>query len=99
MYETDEQTKYLTGYDALTSPNLISIARFKDEDKKESGDWTFFDLPFNNLPGREIDPVKLEQGKYNVSIIFTSSIEGGSFRGAVGSTLLIDDVELIHEDN
>lgn len=99
LYETDEQTKYLTGYDALTSPNLISIARFKDEDKKESSDWTFFDLPFNDLPGKEIDPVKLEQGKYNVSIIFTSSIEGGSFRGAVGSTLLIDEVELIHEDN
>ncbi|MFT4223326.1 PCMD domain-containing protein [Dysgonomonas sp.] len=99
LYETDEQTKYLTGYDALTNPNLISIARFEDKDKKESNDWTFFDLPFEYLPGKVIDPVKLEQGKYNVSIIFTSSVEGGSFRGAVGSTLLIDEVELVHEDN
>lgn len=99
LYETDEQIKYLTGYDALTNPNLISIARFEDEDKKEVSDWTLFDLPFKYLPGKKIDPLKLEQGKYNVSIIFTSSMEGGSFRGAVGSTLLIDEVELIHEDN
>lgn len=43
-----------------------------------------------------VDKDKLKAGKYNVAIVFSSSIEGDYFRGAVGSTLYIDEVELIH---
>ena len=43
-----------------------------------------------------IDKEKLTAGKYNVAIVFTSSLEGDHFNGAIGSTLLIDEVELIY---
>ena len=52
------------------------------------------------LPGKFIDKEKLKDGKYNVAIVFTSSLEGAYFNGAIGSTLLIDEVELIyHSEN
>lgn len=43
-----------------------------------------------------MDSEKLEDGKYSLRLVFTSSIDGDLFSGAVGSTLLIDEVELIH---
>lgn len=96
LYETDDKVKYLNGTNSLTSPNLIAIARIADEDKMETDEWTHFALPFEILPGKEIDPDKLANSLYNVSIVFSSSIDGANFSGAVGSTLLIDEVELIH---
>jgi hypothetical protein len=40
----------------------------------------------------------LEDGKYNVAIVFSSSIKGDLFEGAAGSTLYIDEVELSYRD-
>lgn len=99
LYETDESVKYLDGTNFLTSPNLISIARIGDKEKKETNEWIRFELPFVYQNGKSIDMQKLEEGRYNVAIVFSSSIEGDRFRGAVGSQLLIDEVELIHENN
>jgi len=96
MYETDDNVKYLDGSNSLTSPNLISIARISEEEKKETDEWTHFYLPFEMLPGKEIDPNKLANNKYNISVVFSSSIEGANFSGAEGSTLYIDQVELIN---
>lgn len=51
-------------------------------------------------PGKFIDKEKLMDGKYNIAIVFTSSLEGDHFNGAIGSTLLIDEAELIyHSEN
>ena len=83
MYETSESVPTLDGTNAFTSPNLISMARI--DDAKETDEWTYFKLPFNMLTG-----------KYIVAIVFTSSLEGDHFNGAIGSTLLIDEVELIY---
>ena len=94
LYETDNVVTTLDGSNTFTSPNLISIARI--DDAKETDVWTYFDLPFISMPGKYIDKEKLQAGKYNVSIIFSSSIDGGIFNGAVGSTLLINKVELLY---
>ncbi len=96
LYETDEQVKYLDGSNFLTSPNLISIARLGDEDKVISNDWTDFKVFFKMQPGKTIEIEKLLANKYNVSIVMTSSINGNLFQGAVGSVLLVDEVELVH---
>ena len=96
LYETDEEVKYLDGSNFLTSPNLISIARIKDENKVINGEWTYFSEFFKLQPGKTIDIEKLNAGKYNVSIVMTSSINGDLFQGAVGSLLLVDEVELVH---
>lgn len=92
FYETDNSVKMLDGDNSLTHKNLISVARI--ENQKETSDWTQFDLPFVMKPGKSIDPEKLKNGKYNISIVFSSSIDGAFFNGAVGSTLHIDEVKL-----
>lgn len=94
FYETTDDVKMLDGTNKFSHPNLISVARI--EDAKETDEWTQFYLPFNMRPGKTIDRDKLKAGKYNVAIVFSSSIEGDLFNGAVGSTLYIDEVELIH---
>lgn len=99
MYETDDKTTYLDGNNSLTSSNLIAIARFDPADKKEADEWTHFSLPFEYLPGKTIDPDKLKNGLYNISVIFSSSADGATFEGAVGSTLLVDEVTLVHLDD
>ena len=96
LYETDDDVKYLDGSNFLTSPNLISIARISDDKKVTTGEWTSFSEYFKLQPGKTIDIEKLKAGKYNVSIVMTSSINGDLFQGAVGSTLLVDEVELVH---
>lgn len=98
LYETDNKVKYLDGTNFLTSPNLIAIARITEGEKKVTDEWTYFELPFVFQNGKEIDTEKLKDGKYNVAIVFSSSIEGDLFRGAVGSELLIDEVKLVHLD-
>ena len=45
--------------------------------------------------GKTIDPQKLANGGYNVSIVLSASKDGDVFQGAPGSTLLIDDLELV----
>ena len=50
------------------------------------------------LKGRVIDDTKLKNGEYKLGIVFSSSVDGAYFKGAVGSTLYVDEVELICED-
>lgn len=97
FYETDDNVKMLDGNTVFTSPNLISIARI--DNQKETDEWTMFYIPFISLPGKTIDKNKLAEGKYNISIVFSSSIEGDKFKGAVGSTLYIDEVQLMYKEN
>ncbi len=96
FYETDDNVKNLDGTNVFTSPNLISVARITNA--KETDQWTEFNLPFKLLPNKKIDSQKLENGGYNVAIVFSSSIKGDLFEGAVGSTLYIDEVELNYTD-
>lgn len=94
FYETTDNVKMLDGTNKFSHPNLISIARI--DNPKETDEWTQFYLPFVTQPGKFIDKEKLKAGKYNVAIVFSSSVEGDLFNGAIGSTLYIDEVELIH---
>ena len=97
FYETDENTKTLDGTNSFTHPNLISIARIKNA--RETNVWLRFSLPFVYLPGKSIDKAKLAAGKYNLAIVFASSLEGATFNGAYGSTLMIDEVKLLYNEN
>lgn len=98
MFETDNEVKYLDGTHNFEHPNLVSVARIADEDKKETDEWTYFYIPFELLPGKEIDLEKLKAGNYSISVVFSSSVDGAYFSGSVGSTLYIDEVELIYEN-
>lgn len=97
FYETDDYVKTLDGTNIFTSPKIISIARINNA--KETDQWTEFNIPFITQPGKTVDLQKLDDGKYNLAIVFSSSIKGDLFEGAVGSTLYIDEVELSYTDN
>lgn len=86
--------KRLPGNHEFKDPRMVSIARIPEEDRIETDEWTEFYLPFEDVNGKSYDPDK----DYMYTIVFTSSIEGDLFNGAIGSTLWIDEVELVTED-
>lgn len=96
FYESTDDVPTLDGTNMLTSPNLVAVARISDAHETE--EWTAFYLPFEFIGGRTVDNAKLAEGKYNLAIVFSSSIRGDYFEGAPESTLLIDEVELGYED-
>ena len=49
------------------------------------------------MEGKEVDADKLKAGRYSLAIVLSSSIDGGKFNGAVGSTLYVDEMNLYYE--
>lgn len=100
LYEADNVEDFLDGYNSLNSPKIVSLARIKSEDVKETSEWTSFDLPFVLQNSKTINDNMLAAGKYKLAIVFSSSVEGAAFKGSVGSTLWIDEVTIhCEEDN
>lgn len=98
FYESTKDLPILDGTNILAedNPNIISIARIKNA--IETDKWVEFNLPFEYREGKNIDPVKLHNGQYNLAIVFSSSIRGDHFEGAPESTLYIDEVQLNYEE-
>ena len=94
---TDEngQPVTLKGDDVLTHPNIVALARIQNP-VHDFNNWTFFNLDFEYF--KPFDARLAYSYGYNLAVVFTSSIEGASFEGAVGSTLLIDEVRVICEE-
>ena len=80
----------LDGSIQFDDPCIIAIARIKNA--KPASDYTYRSIPFEYR--KEIDPSKLVTGKYYTAIVFSSSLEGAYFRGAIGSTLIIDEATI-----
>lgn len=99
LYEADNNSFMLDGSNSLSSDKLVSVARLSQEKIIESDTWTEFELPFVLKPGKSIDDQKLREGKYKLSIVLSSSIDGAYFKGAVGSTLYVDELELISTED
>lgn len=99
LYEADENSFMLDGSNSLESPNIVSLARISKEEAIETDTWTPFSLDFIPQNNKSIDAGKLKNGKYKLSIVLSSSVDGAHFRGAVGSTLYVDELELISQDN
>lgn len=94
----------LNGADVLTSPNIIALARIKnpvvlsDNENILTAPYERFVIDFDYATYHEIcpfDPEKAKNYEYNLAVVFTSSLEGAFFRGAVGSVLYIDEAEII----
>lgn len=99
FYEVTAEQETLTGHNILdrNNMNIISIARVNQDDAKATSTWTKRTLEFETLPGRTVKESKLKEGKYNLAIVFSSSIRGDYFEGALESTLWIDDVSISYE--
>ena len=92
LFEVAAADEVLTGVDINTSDKRVAIAALADGTEK--AEYTSFDVPFTYLEGKSFDPTK----KYKITFVCSSSKEGDFFKGAVNSTLLIDQFEIIYED-
>ena len=85
----------LYGDNVLTSPLIVRKARIP---KVETcSDWTYFEIDYEQLG--EVDEELLTNRGYNLALVFSSSIRGDQFEGAIGSTLFIDKVRIICTHN
>ncbi|NPD81256.1 hypothetical protein HPS57_04625 [Prevotella sp. PINT] len=84
----------LNGADVLTNENIVAIADAGEI--TDVAEWTKFDVSFD-YKENVIDEEILKAGGYSLTVVFTSSVEGASFIGAVGSTMYVDKVELVCE--
>jgi hypothetical protein len=88
----------LNGTNATTAENILSIARVNPadivySDNIETAEYRQLSIPF--VARKAIDSEKLRNGDYFLAIVFSSSANGDLFEGAVGSTLCIDEVQII----
>ena len=93
LFEKRNTNNNLLGDHNFSDARMVSVAKLKDKDRKETNQWTKFEIPFEFVNGKNFDPNK----EYMYTIVFTSSIEGDKFNGAVGSTLDIDEIQIITE--
>lgn len=98
LYETDDNVQFLDGSTSLNSPNIVALAR-NIKELPETDIWKQFNFKFEPRNGKSIDPDKLGKGIYKLAIVFSSSVDGAKFEGAVGSTLYIDKVTIAHTSN
>lgn len=84
----------LDGDDVKSSPHIIGMAQVTGI--QATDEWTEFEAEFEF--NQEIDQTLLDNRGYNIAIVFSSSVNGAYFEGAIGSTLMVDEVELICTD-
>ena len=84
----------LFGEDSKTNPHIIGFAEMPSV--PETDTWTQFEMTFDY--NGDIDYDILRKHGYSLTVVFTSSTDGAYYEGAPGSTLYIDDVEIVCEE-
>jgi len=91
--------EYLDGITIMDSEKIVARADWKPETAKETDTpaengkgFTKFTIPFKYKEGVELD---YKNNDYKITIMFASSKDGNEYKGAIGSTLIVDDVEVI----
>lgn len=91
LYQVENDDEVLTGKDINSSAKRVAIAKLTDGTAK--AEYTEFDIPFRFLDGKAYEA----GAKYKIAIVCSSSKEGDFFKGAGGSTLILDELEVIGE--
>lgn len=83
----------LDGSNITSSPEIVAMARIDRSTIDRRGtEWVPFSLPF--VYQQEVTDEDIRQKRCSITIVFSSSQDGGNFIGAIGSTLWIDEVTL-----
>lgn len=98
LFEITKDTDFLNGVQVYSEDARI-VAKAKFTDDTEKTEFTPFDLELEYV--KDYDPAK----KYKFTVVFSSSKDGIiidedgkiTHNGAIGSTLIVDDVEIISE--
>lgn len=80
----------LHGDDVMTNENIVAVAKVSEI--KVTDEWTAFEADFEYKS--DIDESLVNENGYNLTIVFSSSEDGALFRGAIGSTLMVDKVRI-----
>ncbi len=101
FFEVTEDMEWLDGTNVMAedNQNIVAIARLSPEQRGLTPEWTQFNVPYVYRPGKTVDPQKLIEGKYSITVVFSSSIDGDYFSGAIGSNLLVDEVFITCQNN
>lgn len=92
IFESRSKDNFLYGDHDFKDPRNIAIARVSTAQRLETSTWKEINFPFQLVAGKTFDPGK----EYVLAIVMSSSIDGANFTGAIGSTLIVDDIELIY---
>jgi hypothetical protein len=93
-HDKDGNAVVLYGDNVLSSDLIVAVARVASVNET-NGEWVHFDIEYEYR--KDIDEELLKERGYNLTIVFSSSIEGATFEGAIGSTLKVDKVRLTCE--
>ena len=100
--DNDGKPIMLDGANVKTAPNIVAIAAIGSElaetlvaDDIDNATYKFVSIPF--VFKQDFDVAKQVRGEYYFTIVMSSSENGASFEGAVGSTLYVDEVRLVLE--
>ena len=92
----------LNGANVLSSDLILYMARIDKPvefegsiDDLAASEWIPFSEEFKPFNGEEIDLEHLED--YSIAVVMTSSRQGAYFKGAVGSTLYVDELKVVYE--
>ena len=93
-HDADGNVVILDGENVQTSEYIVAKAIMPEVTPTE--EWTAFEIDFA-YEGQEFDQETLDAFGYSLTVVFSSSKGGATFRGAIGSTLYIDKVRVICE--
>lgn len=97
VYEVDPDNFVpLNGGDVTTSDRIVLIAQM--ENPGEPTEWTEFNIEYKPMNDKVFDSGKIEKNEYAIAVVASSSKDGAFFEGAVGSTLLVDEMRINWEN-
>lgn len=97
VYEIDpDNFVTLDGSNVTSSDRIVLIAEL--ENPGEPAEWREFDIEYKSVNGKVFDIEKLERGEYAITAVASSSQNGAFFEGAIGSTLYVDELEIIWDN-
>lgn len=93
--------EFLDGITIMDSEKIVARADWKPEteaitDTPAAKGFKKFTIPFEYKEGVILDYQKYD---YKLTIMFASSKDGNEYKGAIGSTLIIDNVKIINEND
>ena len=94
FFRADNNVQHLDGFSIKNSPNIVARAELQDAGETEGDGYHPFCLKFNYVD--EVNLQELAKGNYKIAVNFASSRDGDVYSGAIGSTLWIDNVEIVN---
>lgn len=92
LYTVTSEDETLDGTN-IDSDDARIVARARLEDGSAKEDWTNFELDFTWTEGASYD----SSLTYKLAIVCSASKDGANFNGAVNSTLIVDNLEIVGE--